>query len=178
MNMITQKLRQAVGAGNCEGKINDTEVFSAGLVELSERTFPLPHGEAYVMFARQREPRPEYTTKELTLSFTKGLQNGSYDLKPDTHQVRLTFADNSDPAKPVTYTQRSGDGRSSLMILIRGLFPGILNKGHGGEPMTTMWMKAADAWRLDLCSQREPSRHCDGPMRSIAGGVTRLTGKH
>ena len=108
MNMITQKRRNAVGAGNCVGTINDTVPFSAGLVELTERTFPLPHGEAYYMFARQREPDPENTTKELILSFSKGLENKSYDLMPDSYHVRLTFADNGDPQKPVIYTQSSG----------------------------------------------------------------------
>lgn len=108
MNMITQRKRQAVNAGTCTGMINNAEAFNAGLVELSERLFPLPHGEAYVMFARQRDSEPDYTTKELTLSFSKGLANDTYDLVPNSHRVRLTFADNSDPAKPVIYTQREG----------------------------------------------------------------------
>jgi len=127
MNMITQKLRQSVGAGNCAGTIDGREPFSAGLVELSERTFPLPHGEAYVMFARQREPHPEYTTKELTLSFSKGLENKSYELKPDSHQVRLTFADNSDPAKPIIYTQLTGTADLELDET-SGIFSGKLIK--------------------------------------------------
>lgn len=127
MNMITQKLRQAVGAGSCAGTINGRERYSAGLVELSERTFPLPHGEAYVMFARQRESQPEYTTKELILSFSKGLENKSYELTPDSHQVRLTFADNSDPAKPIIYTQFSGTADLELDETT-GIFSGKLIK--------------------------------------------------
>ncbi|MBN3865446.1 hypothetical protein HCU66_24900 [Pseudomonas frederiksbergensis] len=107
MNMITQRFRQAVNAGTCIGKINTTEPFNAGLVELSERSFPPPHGEAYFMFARQRDS-VDYTTKELTLSFSKGLANDTYDLTPHSHDIRLTFADNSDPTKPVIYTQREG----------------------------------------------------------------------
>ena len=168
MNMITQKLRQAVGAGNCEGKINDTEVFSAGLVELSERTFPLPHGEAYVMFARQREPRPEYTTKELTLSFTKGLQNGSYDLKPDTHQVRLTFADNSDPAKPVIYTQRSGTAELEYND-VSGIFSGILTKviveNHDDDVPKQLTLDVTFAAKGAIATFQQP-------QRPNAGGVT------
>lgn len=100
--------RNEVGAGQCVGTIDETEPFSAGLVELSEQTFPPPHGEAYVMFARQRKPDPDYTTKEITLSFTKGLPNDTYSLSADSHEIRVTFADNSDPANPVIYTQRSG----------------------------------------------------------------------
>lgn len=127
MNMITQKRRQALGAGSCSGTIDGRERYSAGLVELSERTFPLPHGEAYVMFARQREPDPEYTTKELTLSFSKGLENKSYELNSDSHQVRLTFADNSTPDKPVIYTQISGTADLELDET-SGIFSGKLIK--------------------------------------------------
>jgi hypothetical protein len=100
------KRRNAIGTGECVGTINVVEQFKASLVELSEQTFPLPHGEAYVMFARQR--KTDFTTKEITLSFSKNLPNDSYELTPTSHEVRLTFVDNSDPAKPVTYTQRSG----------------------------------------------------------------------
>ncbi|MHC8372143.1 hypothetical protein ACYZT2_15335 [Pseudomonas sp. MDT1-85] len=125
MNMITQKLRQKVGAGSCIGTIDDTEEFSAGLVELSERTFPLPHGAAYVLFARQREPKPEYTTKELILSFSKGLESGSYELTPDSHHARLTFTDNSDPQKPVIYTQDSGTAELAYDDA-SGIFSGTL----------------------------------------------------
>jgi hypothetical protein len=98
--------RNAIGPGMCKGTINTVEKFNAGLVELYEKAFPLPHGEAYVMFARQRNE--DDTTKEITLSFTKSLPNDSYVLTPTSHEVRLTFLDSSDPAKPVTYTQRSG----------------------------------------------------------------------
>lgn len=127
MNMSIQKRRQAVGAGNCVGTINDTVPFNAGLVELSERTFPLPHGDAYYMFARQRDALPEYTTKELTLSFSKGLENGSYTLTPTTHQVRLTFADGSVPDKPIIYTQISGTAELEYDP-VSGVFSGTLKK--------------------------------------------------
>lgn len=100
--------RNEIGSGQCVGTINEIEEFNASLVELSEQTFPPPHGQAHVMFARQREAPPDYTTKEITLSFTKGLASGNYTLTPNSHEVRLTFADNSDPDAPVIYTQRSG----------------------------------------------------------------------
>ncbi|WP_223484222.1 hypothetical protein [Pseudomonas sp. A-RE-19] len=108
MNTITQKIKQAVKTGTCSGTINSAETFNAGLVELEEKVFPPQHNEAYVMFARQRAGEPDYTTKEITLSFSKGQSNGSYDLTPAAYIVRLTFADNSDPAKPVIYTQSGG----------------------------------------------------------------------
>ncbi|TBN38915.1 RHS repeat protein [Pseudomonas sp. BGI-2] len=127
MNMITQKLRNAVGAGNCKGTINDTEVFDASLVELSEHTFPPPHGEAHMLFARHRKPDPEYTTKELTLSLSKGLENTSYDLNPESHQVRLTFVDNSNPEKAVVYTQISGTAELEYDD-VSGIFSGTLKK--------------------------------------------------
>lgn len=109
MNMITQKFRQSVNANTCIGTINTTEEFNAGLVELKEEVFPPEHNAAYVMFARQRSGEPNYTTKEITLSFSKeGLINGTYELTPLAHNVRLTYADNSNPAKPVIYTQSGG----------------------------------------------------------------------
>ncbi|MGF6317285.1 hypothetical protein [Pseudomonas frederiksbergensis] len=107
MNMMTQRIRQTVKANSCVGTIG-SEIFDAGLIELSERSFPPPHGEAYVLFARQRAPQPPYTTKELTLSFSKGFTEDPYDLTPSTPTVRLTFADNSDPTKTLVYTQREG----------------------------------------------------------------------
>ena len=79
------------------------------------------------MFARQREPHPEYTTKELILSFSKGLENTSYELTPDSSQVRLTFADNSDPEKPVIYTQSSGTAELEYDDTA-GIFSGTLKK--------------------------------------------------
>lgn len=100
------KRRNAIGTGECVGTINAVEEFNASLVELYEQTFPLPHGEAYVMFARKRNSN--FTTKEITLSFTKGLANDRYELTPQSHEVRLTFLDTSDPDNPLTYTQRSG----------------------------------------------------------------------
>ncbi|MBC3775441.1 hypothetical protein [Pseudomonas sp. SWRI99] len=98
--------RNAIGSGMCKGTINTVEQFNAGLVELYEDTFDPPHGEAYVMFARQRNM--DSTTKEIVLSFSKSLPNDSYVLTPTSHQVRVTFLDTSDPARFVTYTQRSG----------------------------------------------------------------------
>ncbi len=103
------KLRNMIGVGSCAGTIDSRVPFRAGLVELSEQNFPPPHGTAHVMFARQRGPAPDFRTKELMLSFTKGLENKSYELKPDSHEVRVTFADNSDPANPIVYTQRAGE---------------------------------------------------------------------
>jgi len=108
MNTITNRTKQETFTGTCTGTINGA-AFNAGLVELSERTYPLPHGEAHVMFARDRAPAPDYTTKEITLSFTKGLEAGRYELTRDSSQVRLTYLDNSDPEKPMIYTQEVGD---------------------------------------------------------------------
>ncbi|MHC8391989.1 hypothetical protein ACYZTM_29205 [Pseudomonas sp. MDT2-39-1] len=69
---------------------------------------PSPHGAAHVMLARQRGPAPSYITKELNLSFTQGLNDGSYVITPQSHEVRLSFVDYSDQASPVIYTQVSG----------------------------------------------------------------------
>lgn len=124
MNMITQKIKRAVKAGTCSGTIN-SDAFDAGLVELEEKVFPPQHNKAYVMFARQRSGAPDYTTKEITLSFSTGLDDGTYDLTPQAHTVRLTFADNSDPAKPVIYTQ--SEGKAELQYdADNGVFSGTL----------------------------------------------------
>ena len=121
------KRRNEVGTGNCEGTINGTEPFNARLVELSEQVFPPPHGTAHVMFARERGPAQTFATKELTLSFTKGLPSSTYSLAPDSHEVRITFADNSDPENPVIYTQRSGTAVLVYEAPARVLFGNLEN---------------------------------------------------
>jgi len=100
-----QNIRNEVRSGKCEGTINGVDRFNASLVELSEQS--LPHGQAYVMFARHRNS--DWTAKELKLAFMKGLPDNTYPVTPGSNQVILTFADFSNPAKTIVYTQQSGD---------------------------------------------------------------------
>jgi hypothetical protein len=125
MQTITQKSKQETAAGTCTGDLGDNQPFIAGLVDLSVKTFLPPHGVAHVMFARQRAQAPDYTTKELTLSFTKGQPNGPYPVTKESSTVRLTFADNSDPDNPVIYNQKQGT--AELMFDAQsGVFSGTL----------------------------------------------------
>lgn len=100
-------IKNILNTNSCTGTV-DSEVFSAGLVELTIETYPPEHGEAYVLFARQRAPAPDYTTKEINLSFSRRLPNDTYVLKPDSTAVRFNYVDNSDPENPFFYTQLSG----------------------------------------------------------------------
>lgn len=111
MNAFAKVAMQPAVLGTCKGTINGVETFDAGMVELSEATYPLPHGEAYVMLATQRGPAPDYTTKELKISFSKGWDDGSYGLFPDLYTVRVLFIDSTVPAKPVVYDQFQGVAR-------------------------------------------------------------------
>jgi len=111
MNAITKVAMQSAVFGTCIGMIDGKEPFDAGMVQLSEATYPPPHGEAYVMLARQRGPAPAYTTKELIISFSKDQKDGTYGLFPDFHTVRVLFIDSSVPAKPVVYEQFQGVAR-------------------------------------------------------------------
>lgn len=108
MSTVNKRLKESVLAGTCEGTVGLSLPFNARLVELSEQTFPLPHGQAHVMFARHRMPAPDYTTREISLSFTQGLPDGSYDLTKEAYQARLIYADYSNPDQPVIYTQNTG----------------------------------------------------------------------
>lgn len=125
MKMNTPATRQAVMAGTCVGTINTSDVYEAGLVTLYEYTYPPLHNAAYVMLARQRTTPPPHTTKEIMLSFSKTQPNGTYDVTPDTHIVRITFADFSDPVKPVIYTQRGGKAELAYDVTT-GVFSGKL----------------------------------------------------
>ncbi|MFJ4196711.1 hypothetical protein [Pseudomonas sp. NPDC089534] len=111
MNAFAKVVAQPMLLGTCQGTIDGTEEFRAGLVELSEATYPPPHGEAYVMLATQRRPGPDYTTKELKVSFSKGYDEDDYGLTPEDHVVRVLFIDSSIPAKPVVYSQSKGIAR-------------------------------------------------------------------
>ncbi|UVK85975.1 hypothetical protein LOY52_13805 [Pseudomonas sp. B21-051] len=108
MNAIAKVTHQSVMAGTCKGTINGTEDFEAGLVVLSEAHYPPPLGVAHVMQATQRGAAPKYETKELKVSFTKGLADGKYGLLPDSTSVRVLFVDSSTPDKPVAYTNSIG----------------------------------------------------------------------
>ena len=111
MNAFAKVAMQPAVFGTCKGTINGVDTFDAGLVELSEATYPLPHGEAYVMLATQRAPAPDYTTKELKISFSKGKVDGNYGLFPDQYTVRVLFIDSTVPTKPVVYDQYQGIAR-------------------------------------------------------------------
>jgi hypothetical protein len=111
MNAFTKVATQSAVFGTCKGMIDGKEPFDAGMVELSEATYPLPHGEAYVMLATQRDSAPDYTTKELKISFSKGHKDGSYGLYPDFYTVRVLFIDSAVPTKPVVYDQFQGIAR-------------------------------------------------------------------
>lgn len=113
MNVKTLNTRQAARAGTCEGKLNDSEEFKAGLVELTLETYDPPHGEAYKMFARHRLPS-DSATKEIILSFSKGATDGSYDLTPDQTTVRLTFVHNKSETEALIYSQVSGKAELKL----------------------------------------------------------------
>jgi len=121
MNTI-RNLEQKIGT--CTGTVN-SDVYNAGLVELTTKTFPPEHGEARVLFARHRAPGPDYTTKEINLSFSRRLPNGKYPLDPDSAAVRLSFVDASVPSKPIIYTQISGEAELAFN-LITETFSGTL----------------------------------------------------
>jgi len=108
MNAFAKVVAHPQLMGTCTGTINSTEPFEAGLVMLSDAVYPPPHGEAHVMLATQRAASPDYTTKELNISFSKGFDDGSYGLFPDFYTVRVLFVDNSAPTKPLIYEQYQG----------------------------------------------------------------------
>jgi hypothetical protein len=110
MNALA-KVASSTFQGKCHGLVNGTETFDAGLVEMFDAIYPPPHGEAHVMLATQRKPAPDYTTKELKISFSKGKPDATYGLYPDAYTVRVLFVDNSSPEKPVVYSQYQGQAR-------------------------------------------------------------------
>jgi hypothetical protein len=111
MNALAKVASQSTFQGKCQGFVNGTEAFDAGLVELLDAIYPPPHGEAHVMLATQRAPAPDYTTKELKISFSKDKPDGTYGLFAEAYTVRVLYVDNSLPTKPVVYTQYQGQAR-------------------------------------------------------------------
>lgn len=106
MNTTARKITQETSYGSCTGMI-DQEAFEATYVELVDGSYPPPHGEANVMLAIQRAP--DYSTKELKISFSKGLPSGSYPVGPDHHQVRILYIDSSNPEEPTIHSGISGE---------------------------------------------------------------------
>ena len=113
MNALTREIAQPVVLGFCQGEVGSVP-FNANLVELSEvdyPNYPTPHDKARVMLATQLEPEPDYTTKELHISFTKDLNGGTYPVGEATFPVGVTFIDRSVPSAPVVYKQHNGIAR-------------------------------------------------------------------
>ncbi|MCD9114624.1 hypothetical protein M3M50_12765 [Pseudomonas bijieensis] len=113
MNALTREIAQPVVLGFCQGEVGAVP-FNANLVELSEvdyPNYPAPHDKAHVMLATQLAPEPDYTTKELQISFTKDLNGGTYPVGEATYPVGVTFIDRSIPETPVIYKQHNGIAR-------------------------------------------------------------------
>ncbi|MCG6574462.1 hypothetical protein EGM97_07060 [Pseudomonas sp. AF32] len=113
MSALMREITQPVVLGFCQGEIGSVP-FNANLVELSEIDYPnhpSPHDKARVMLATQLAPRPDYTTKELQVSFTKDLNGGTYPVGETTFPVGVTFIDRSVPNAPVIYRQHNGIAR-------------------------------------------------------------------
>ncbi|MEX0165018.1 hypothetical protein MRBLPD1_003530 [Pseudomonas brassicacearum] len=113
MNALTREIAQPVVLGFCQGEVGSVP-FNANLVELSEvdyPNYPAPHNRARVMLATQLAPEPDYTTRELHISFTKDLDGGTYPVGETTFPVGVTFIDRSVPNAPVIYKQHSGIAR-------------------------------------------------------------------
>ncbi|MHC8377395.1 hypothetical protein ACYZT3_15645 [Pseudomonas sp. MDT1-16] len=117
MNSIKNSEKQT--GNSCIGRIGDVE-FNAGRVELTTEIFPPEHGEAHVMLARHRNP--DHSLRHITLSFKKLLAAGSYELKPDSDEVRLNLAELS-TASTVLYSQISGTAK---VAFDDGIFSGTL----------------------------------------------------
>ncbi|MGD8216524.1 hypothetical protein [Pseudomonas thivervalensis] len=113
MNALTREIAQPVVLGFCQGEVGSVP-FNANLVELSEvdyPNYPAPHDRARVMLATQLKPEPDYTTKELHISFTKDLNGGTYPVGEATFPVGVTFIDRSVPSAPMVYKQHNGIAR-------------------------------------------------------------------
>jgi hypothetical protein len=104
-NKHMNNIAQDTQSGTCTGTVGGVS-FTAGMVELTTETYPVPVGEAHVMFARQREPGG--ATKEINLAFSKGASGDLHFLEPGSLEVRLSFVDRTDPNNPVIYTQAGG----------------------------------------------------------------------
>lgn len=114
MNAFARTTMHQEVQGMCQGTINGTETFNASLVELSEVDFPNhppPHGKAHVMLATQMAPGPDYTTKEVRVSFSMDMDDAEYGLGEDSYPVGVLFIDRSDPAVAVVYKQIRGIAR-------------------------------------------------------------------
>ncbi|VVO10033.1 hypothetical protein PS718_03354 [Pseudomonas fluorescens] len=108
MNALAKLTTPSTSLGKCEGLINGSIPFKAGMVELLDATYPPPQNDAYVMRATQRAPGPDYSTKQLIISFAKGKPNNTYGLFPDAYTVRVLFVDHSATKRQVVYTQYMG----------------------------------------------------------------------
>lgn len=126
MNALAKVPYQSVMEGSCTGTINVTEPYKASMVILSEATYPPPHGEAHVMQATQRGAAPDYKTKEVTVSFTKGLANDRYALLPGSPSVQVIFVDSSTPGTPISYTNNNGIAELAFDA-DKSIFSGIIN---------------------------------------------------
>ncbi|PWK45800.1 hypothetical protein C7534_101399 [Pseudomonas sp. OV226] len=155
MSILKNSIKQSVAAGSCIGTIGSGVPFNAGLVELSEGTFPLPHGEAHVMFARQRAPSPDYSTKEIKLSFSKGLAAGRYNLTRGASEARITYLDNTNPDNPVIYTQNAG---TAQLEYENGVFSGevsvLVENNDDDQPRTLNILITFSASRNTVRSNR------------------------
>lgn len=154
MNSINNITR----SGSCSGTIGDGITFNAQLVELKSETFPPPHGESHVMFARQRAPSPDFTTKEVYVSVRKDLADGTYTVSPDSSEVRVTFVDNSVLPEPVIYMQRSGTIHIKFENTT-GVFSGALTdvvlENHDGDDDKTLTLNLQFNAKSDTSSARK-----------------------
>ncbi|WP_283184184.1 hypothetical protein [Pseudomonas svalbardensis] len=153
MNRINNITR----SGSCSGTIGGGITFNAHLVELTSQTFPPPHGESHVMFARQRAPGPDFTTKEVYVSARKDLADGPYTVSPDSSEVRVTFVDNSVSAEPVIYMQHSGT--IHIKFDNSGVFSGelkdVLLENHDNDDDKTLTLNLEFNAKSDISSTRK-----------------------
>lgn len=154
MNRINNITR----SGSCSGTIGEGITFNAHLVELKSETFPPPHGESHVMFARQRAPSPDFTTKEVYVSVRKDLADGPYTVSPDSSEVRVSFVDNSVSPEPVIYMQLSGT-IDIKFDKTTGVFSGelkdVLLENHDGDDDKTLTLNLQFNAKSDTSSTRK-----------------------
>ncbi|WP_411960931.1 hypothetical protein ACK3BE_14220 [Pseudomonas mandelii] len=156
MNSINNITR----SGSCNGTIGDGIAFNAQLVELRSETFPPPHGESHVMFARQRAPRPESTTKEVYVSARKDLVEGSYTVSPDSSEVRVTFVDNTESTGPVFYMQQSGTidiKYDNITGVFSGELKDVLLENQDDDEDKTLTLNLEFNSKSDISSARKNS---------------------
>lgn len=154
MNRINNIIR----SGTCSGTIGNGVTFNAHLVELRSQTFPPPHGESHIMFARERAPSPGFTTKEVYVSARKDLANGTYAVSPDSSEVRVTFVDNSVSAEPVIYMQRSGTIAiefDNTTGIFSGVLKDVLLENHDDDDDKTLTLDLQFNAKIDTASARK-----------------------